>query len=104
MSSHAAHPPTIVVLSPARVHRALIALATALLLVAGTTVTSYAQAVNGTLLGTVVDAQGAGVPGATITITETGTNIARTAQTNASGHYTFSNLKDGTYRVSVEMA
>src|SRR5258708_1020097 len=62
-----------------------------------------AQAVTGTLLGSVVDAQGAGVPGATVTVTETGTNIARTAQTNASGNYIFSNLKDGTYRVGVEM-
>ena len=62
-----------------------------------------AQAVKGTLLGTVSDAQGAAVPGATVTVTETGTNIARTAPTNASGHYIFANLKDGIYRVVVEM-
>jgi len=60
---------------------------------------SWAQAVTGTLLGTVTDAQGAGVPGATATVTETGTNISRTAQTNSSGHYIFSNLRDGRYRV-----
>jgi len=65
---------------------------------------SWAQAVKGTLLGTVIDAQGAGVPGATVTVTETGTNIARTAQTNPSGNYIFSNLKDGIYRVDVEMS
>src|SRR5262245_13724127 len=64
---------------------------------------SWAQAVKGTLVGTVTDAQGAGVPGATVTVTETGTNIARTAATNSSGNYVFSNLKDGTYRVGVEM-
>jgi hypothetical protein len=64
---------------------------------------SWAQAVTGTLLGAVTDAQGAGIPGATVTVTETGTNIARTAQTNGSGNYIFSNLKDGTYRVGVEM-
>jgi hypothetical protein len=52
----------------------------------------------------VTDAQGAGVPGATVTITETGTNIARAVQTNPSGHYIFSNLKDGTYHVGVEMS
>jgi hypothetical protein len=64
---------------------------------------SWAQAVTGTLLGTVNDAQGAGVPGATVTVTETGTNISRTAQTNSSGNYIFSNLRDGRYRVVVEM-
>jgi hypothetical protein len=64
---------------------------------------AWSQAVNGTLLGTVSDTQGAVVPGATITITETGTNISRTAVTNASGNYIFSNLKDGTYRVAAEV-
>jgi hypothetical protein len=64
---------------------------------------SWAQAVTGTLLGTVNDAQGAGVPGATVTVTETGTNISRTAQSNSSGNYIFSNLRDGRYRVVVEM-
>ena len=64
---------------------------------------SWAQAVTGTLLGTVNDAQGAGVPGATVTVTETGTNISRNAQTNSSGNYIFSNLRDGRYRVVVEM-
>src|SRR6185503_15699402 len=53
---------------------------------------SWAQAVKGSLLGSVTDAQGAGIPGATVTVTETGTNIARTAQTNGSGNYIFSNL------------
>src|SRR5688572_30500906 len=64
---------------------------------------SQAQAVKGTLLGTVSDAQGGGMPGATVTVTETGTNIVRTAQTNESGHYVFTNVKDGIYRVAVEM-
>jgi hypothetical protein len=65
---------------------------------------AWAQAVKGTLLGTVSDAQGGGIPAATVTITETGTNITRTAQTNESGNYIFSNLKDGNYRVAVEMS
>jgi Carboxypeptidase regulatory-like domain/TonB dependent receptor len=73
------------------------------LLAAGATNLSWAQAIKGTLLGTVTDSQGATVPGATVTITETGTNVARTAATNASGHYIFPNLKDGTYRVSAEV-
>ncbi len=64
---------------------------------------AWSQAVNGTLLGTVVDTQGAAVPGATITITEIQTEIRRTTATNASGNYVFSNLKDGLYRVEAEL-
>ena len=63
-----------------------------------------AQAVKGTLLGTINDGQGAVLPGATVTIVDLGTNISRTAATNASGHYVFANLKDGTYRVEAELS
>ena len=62
-----------------------------------------AQAVKGALLGNITDSAGLAVPGATVTITETGTNISSTALTNESGNYTFPNLKDGTYRVVAEL-
>ena len=62
-----------------------------------------AQAVAGTLLGTVRDESAAAVPGATVTAIEVNTNISRTAVTNESGYYIFSNLKDGTYRVEAEL-
>ncbi len=65
--------------------------------------TATAQAVRGTLLGTVHDAQGAAIPGATVTATETQTNISRTAVTNPSGNYVFSNMKDGLYHVEAEL-
>src|SRR6266496_1553701 len=48
--------------------------------------TAAAQAVRGTLLGTVHDSQGAGVPGVNVTATETQTNISRSAATNQSGN------------------
>jgi len=57
-----------------------------------------AQVVNGTLLGTVKDQQGGAVSGAAVKITETQTNISRTATTNASGNYTFASLQDGVYK------
>jgi hypothetical protein len=63
-----------------------------------------AQAVKGTLLGTVTDTTGAGVPGATVTVTEVQTGLSRSATTNASGNYVFSNLKDGVYRVEAEIS
>src|SRR5204862_2894032 len=63
-----------------------------------------AQAVKGSLLGNVSDEAGLPIPGATVTITETSTNISYTAVTNESGFYVFSNLKDGTYRVVGELS
>ena len=63
-----------------------------------------AQAVRGTLLGNVVDTQGAAVPGVNVTATETQTNVARSATTNQSGHYVFANLKDGLYRVETQLS
>ena len=63
-----------------------------------------AQAVKGALLGNIVDSSGLALPGVTVTITEVNTNISYSAITNESGNYVFSNLKDGTYRVSGELS
>jgi hypothetical protein len=63
-----------------------------------------AQAVTGTLLGTIRDQGGLSMPGATVTITETRTNISLNSVTNDAGFYTFPSLKDGTYRVVAELA
>ncbi len=63
-----------------------------------------AQAVTGTLLGTIRDQGGLSMPGATVTITETRTNISLNTVTNDAGFYTFPSLKDGTYRVVAELA
>ncbi len=63
-----------------------------------------AQAVTGTLLGTVTDDGGLGIPGATVTITEVNTNIKLDAVTNANGNYVFSSLKNGVYRVETELS
>jgi len=64
---------------------------------------AFAQAVRGTLLGTVHDSQGAPVAAASVTAVETQTNISRSVVTNASGNYVFANLKDGLYRVEAEL-
>ena len=52
--------------------------------------------------GTVTDASGAAVPGATVTITQTSTNDVHTAITSDSGFYTVPQLPPGKYRVSIE--
>lgn len=61
-----------------------------------------AQAVNGTLLGTVSDSSSAIVPGAKVVITETNTNLSRSSATNQNGYYVLTNLESGMYRVQVE--
>jgi len=50
---------------------------------------------------TVVDPQGAVIPGADLTLTDVATNDVRKAQTTQSGVYGFINLDIGTYRLSV---
>jgi outer membrane receptor protein involved in Fe transport len=58
------------------------------------------QSVNATLLGTVTDSTGAAVAGAKVEIREVNTGITRTAETNDSGNYVFSNLEPGRYEVA----
>src|SRR5271157_3095002 len=51
--------------------------------------------------GLVKDSSGALVPGASVTIRNTGTNEERTATTDSSGFYAFPSLLPGTYNVAV---
>lgn len=62
-----------------------------------------AQATRGTLLGTVTDQSGAAIPGATVTATETRTNVSRDTVSNETGNYTFPNISDGVYTVKAEL-
>jgi outer membrane receptor protein involved in Fe transport len=63
-----------------------------------------AQAVYGSIAGTVSDAQGAVVPDATVTITSVERNTSDTVQTNESGLYVKDRLLPGRYRVTIEKA
>ncbi|HTH54126.1 MAG TPA: carboxypeptidase regulatory-like domain-containing protein [Edaphobacter sp.] len=61
-----------------------------------------AQAVYGSLYGTVTDTSGAVVKDATVTVTNAGKGITQTAQTNESGAWTVTHLIPDTYDVKVE--
>ena len=63
-----------------------------------------AQAVTGTIIGTVADSTGAVVAGAKVTITNTGTGLTRTVTSDSAGEYTAPSLPTGTYLVTGEMA
>src|SRR3954465_9744460 len=55
----------------------------------------------GQITGVVTDASGAVMPGASVTVTNTQTNAARTVQTNTAGSYVFPTLLPGVYNVKV---
>jgi hypothetical protein len=60
-----------------------------------------AQAVSGTIVGTVTDSTGAAVPNAPVVITLTGQDAKFDTVTNGSGNFTEPNLPPGIYRVTV---
>jgi hypothetical protein len=55
------------------------------------------------LQGSVTDAQGAAIPGATVTLTNEETNKKQDTKTGAEGYYRFDRLSPGTYTVSAEV-
>jgi hypothetical protein len=61
---------------------------------------AFAQQGRGTIFGTVTDATGAVVPGASIIVTNKATNVETTTVTNDSGYYTVPSLMVGSYTVA----
>src|SRR5882757_6398655 len=84
--------------SPWRILLFAIALLAALTLV---TSTANAQAISGDVIGTVVDATGAAVPSAIVTVENIATGVKANATTSQAGEYRVSNLLPGTYNVTV---
>ena len=62
----------------------------------------FGQAVYGSISGNVTDSTGASVPGAKVTITDTGKGINYSTVSNESGNYTQGHLIVGIYDVRVE--
>ena len=60
-----------------------------------------AQTTTTTLFGTVTDKTGGVIPSAQVTATHLGTNLARTAEVNATGDYRMEFLPIGEYKVTV---
>ncbi len=64
---------------------------------------AFGQAIDGNVVGTITDSQGAAVVGAEVTATNVATNVAATARTNGAGEYRFDHLLVGTYRITAKM-
>ena len=75
----------------------------ALLLLCLSTV-CLAQESRGSITGKVVDPQNSVVPGATVLVTNTATNVSDKATTNQTGYFEVNFLNPGPYSVSVESA
>ncbi|MGA8618449.1 MAG: carboxypeptidase-like regulatory domain-containing protein, partial [Candidatus Sulfotelmatobacter sp.] len=68
----------------------------------GSALPAWAQsASSGTVFGVVTDPSGALVSGATVTLTDASTKVARTAPTNTTGRYFFADVNPGVYQISV---
>src|SRR6185295_8237920 len=64
---------------------------------------ALAQVNAASLTGLITDTTGAVVPGATITATNTATNVEQTTKSDSSGYFTFPSLPIGVYQFTVEM-
>jgi hypothetical protein len=64
----------------------------------------YAQTTFGTIRGRVLDPTGAAIPNTNVVVTNSGTSIAKSVVSNASGSYEAGYLQPGTYTVTVEAA
>ncbi|MBA2301961.1 MAG: carboxypeptidase regulatory-like domain-containing protein, partial [Acidobacteria bacterium] len=67
-------------------------------------VPAAAQALYGSIVGTVTDAQGAVAPGVVLVATNTGTGLRVEAASDTEGAYVFRNLLPGTYNLTATLA
>jgi hypothetical protein len=65
---------------------------------------ALAQMTQGRLTGTVTDAQGAVMPGVTVTVTSPAMIGSQNTVTEANGRYLFPSLPSGTYKVAFELS
>jgi hypothetical protein len=75
----------------------------ACLVVASIALPTLASAQTADIVGRVMDNSGAVLPGATVTVENTGTRDVRTAVTSETGDYVFALLPIGTYTVKIEL-
>ena len=75
--------------------------ALSLLVMGSTARLASAQVLYGSLVGTLTDETGAVIPKAVVTVTNTSTGLSRQATTDGAGYYSFPNLLEGSYDLSV---
>src|SRR5882672_12340951 len=88
-------------ISRRRCSRSLLDMFAVLLLIGMLTASAIAQSVTGSISGTVTDATGGVVVGASVTLHSDQTGTARTATTGEDGRFTFAALQPGSYSLTV---
>jgi len=63
---------------------------------------AFAQIESGTFVGTIRDASGGVILGATVTVTGVQTNVVHKTSTNEQGEYNVNHLNPGLYRIAIE--
>jgi hypothetical protein len=63
-------------------------------------ITGYAQTDQARIVGTITDANGAVVPGASVVVRNERTGEERTATTNEAGYYVIAGLRPSTYSIT----
>ena len=81
--------------------RLFVSLGLALAFVLGFSLVGSAQVQNGTFTGTVTDPSGAVIPGATVTVTNVGTSLTATVDTDSGGLYRAAEMPVGSYKIEV---
>src|SRR3954454_6916578 len=66
------------------------------------TVSGFAQAITGTISGTVLDPNKGVIPGAKVTLINDQTGDKRTINTNEEGRFTFAAVQPGVYTLKIE--
>ncbi len=83
-------------------HGLLLAVAAFVIFVASCGLLVQAQVESGKIVGTIKDASGALISGASVTVTETQTNAVRKTVTDSQGEFVATELKPGIYAVMAE--
>ena len=65
-------------------------------------ISMFGQFDTASVLGYVRDAAGAGVPNATVTLTDVATHVTHVVQTDKEGQYQFASVKIGDYKITTE--
>ena len=81
----------------------VLTLAVLVLVIALTPSITFGQSTSSSIVGTLTDESGAAVPGVAVTVTNVGTGVVRTVETNARGDYSVTALDIGIYEVAAEL-
>src|SRR5262245_16671699 len=73
-------------------------------LVVGAPISGAQESASSGIVGQVSDSTRGALPGATVTVTNTGTNAQRSAVTDSEGRFTIPNLPPATYTIRVELS